>query len=406
MTENPGTSPSRAAPTGPAAERDSALDGVRGVAVLTIVLVHGFTVESTGLLTGLVHNLFESLFIGVDLFFVLSGFLITSILIRSRGSEGYLRQFYWRRLLRIVPAYLIVIFVCFALLPLWSDPRTARALHEAALPHLLYVQNLVAALRGPMPPGVTHLWSLAVEEQFYALWPLVVLLVPLRLLPQLCVGVFAASCLCKLALFLGGASWLTLYVFTPCHVEGLAAGAWIAGNRQIQGVLAVPRWLKLAGALAAAGLLVLGLAVSSVKLFDPAQVLVHNLLSGVAFAWLVYALAAAQPASALRRFFDNRVLRLFGTYSYGIYLIGWVLVLHLQYPLARRLAESVPENAALLCSGVAVAALNLALAMLMYHAVEKPVLGFKDRGPGRRRRTAQAAAMTETGINGANPAPP
>jgi len=392
MTADRGVDLAGTAPPAHAAERDPALDGVRGLAMLMVLLVHGFTPKPTGLPTQLVHNLFESMFVAVDLFFVLSGFLITSILIRTRSSEGYLRNFYWRRVLRISPAYLIVMFGCFVLLPLFTEPQVAQALHGVALAHLLYVQNLVAALHGPMPAGVSHFWSLAIEEQFYLLWPLTVLLVPLRRLPWVCAAVFAASCLCKLVLYLSGASWLMLYVFTPCHVEGLAAGAWIAANRQIRGVLSVPRWLKLVGAPAATGLLLLAVFNSSVKLFDPTQLVLHNILGTVAFTWLMYSLVAVQAPAALRWLFNSRVLRTLGTYSYGIYLIGWELVLHIQYPLARRLTVLMSDNLALLCSGIAVAALNIALAMLMFHAVEKPLLGFKDRGPGRRREPAAAAA--------------
>ncbi len=376
------------------AERDPALDGVRGLAMLMVVLIHGFTPTPTGLPTQLVHNAFESFFVAVDLFFVLSGFLITSILIRTRGSEGYLRHFYWRRILRISPAYLIVMFGCFVLLPLFERPGNATALRAAAWPHLLYVQNLVAALQAPMPVELSHFWSLAIEEQFYLLWPLAVMLLPPRHLPQVCAGLFAASCAAKLILYFSGASWLTLYVFTPCHIEGVAAGAWIASNRVIRGVLEPPRWLRIAGPLAGAALLALALSVPGKKLFEPVQVVLHTILATVTFTWLMYAMVSARPGTAVRRVFDTRVLRMLGTYSYGIYLMGWGLVLHIQYPMAQRLAAYMPGNLAMLCSGVAVTTLNISLAMLMFHLVEKPVLGFKDRGFGRRRRPSSVAAPT------------
>jgi len=373
------------------AERDSALDGVRGLAVLMILLLHGFTVAPHGPLTGLLHNAVESLFIGVDLFFVLSGFLITSILLRARGSPGYFRQFYWRRSLRIFPAYLLLVFASCVLLPLLLDPVSAAALRGATLPHLLYVQNLVAAARGPMPPELSHLWSLAIEEQFYLLWPLTVLLVPPRRLAAVCAGLFLASCLVDLAFYAAGASWLTLYVFTPCHVEGLAAGAWIAVRRRVHGEAAPPVWLRWAGGAAGLALLGLGLTVSTVKLFDRDQVVLHNILASLAFAALLYAVLAAAPGGWPRRLFGWRPLRFLGRYSYGIYLISWGMVLHLQYPLARRLGAWLPGNAALLCSGLVVTGLCVLVAMLMFHAVEQPLLGLKERGPGRRSALEAAA---------------
>ncbi len=374
-----------------ATQRDPALDGVRGLAMLMVVLIHGFTPVPEGLFTRLVHNGFESLFIAVDLFFVLSGFLISSILIRTRGTEGYLRHFYWRRILRIAPAYVMAMLVCFVVLPLFSDPQAASALRAATLPHLLYLQNLFAAIRGPMPSELSHFWSLAIEEQFYLIWPLTILAVPPKYLARVCGTLYLLACLCKLAFYLSGASWLTLYVSTPCHMEGLLAGAWIAARREIGGELEMPRWLRVAGVTALAALLVISFGDPEKKLFQPAQVVAHTFLASVVFSWMMYVVISAEPGYWLRRVFEQRWMRFLGTYSYGIYLMGWGLVLHIQYPLSRHLAAHMDQNLALVLSGLAVTALNLALAVLMYHTIEKPVLGYKDRGLGRRRPAVAAA---------------
>ena len=374
-----------------AAERDPALDGVRGLAMLMVLLIHGFTPVPEGLFTQVVHNGFESLFIAVDLFFVLSGFLISTILIRSRGREGYLRQFYWRRILRIGPAYVVAMLVCFVVLPRFADPESAKALHAATLPHLLYLQNLFAAVRGPMPAELSHFWSLAIEEQFYLLWPLTVLAVPPKYLSRVCGSLYLLACLSKLAFYLSGASWLTLYVCTPCHMEGLLAGCWIAARREVDGRLEMPRWLAAAGATALALLLLISFGDSQKKLFEPAQVAAHTFLASVTFTWMMYVVISAQPRHWLRRIFERRWMRFLGTYSYGIYLMGWGLVLHVQYPLSRHLANHMDQNLALVLSGIAVTGLNITLAVIMYHTIEKPVLGYKDRGPGRRRPAAAAA---------------
>jgi peptidoglycan/LPS O-acetylase OafA/YrhL len=371
-----------------AAQRDPALDGVRGLAMLMVVLIHGFTPRPDGLLSRVLHNGFESFFIAVDLFFVLSGFLITTILIRSRGSEVYLRQFYWRRILRIAPAYIMAMLVCFVVLPHFTDPDGARALHAATWPHLLYLQNLFAAVRGPMPSELSHFWSLAIEEQFYLLWPLTVLAVPQRWLARVCGGLYGLACLAKLGFWLSGASWLTLYVCTPCHMEGLVAGAWIAASRENQGRWEMPGWLRRLGPMALAALLALAVCLPGKKLFDRDQVALHTFLASVVFTWMMYHVIAAGPGDLLRRVFSLRFLRVLGTYSYGIYLMGWGLVLHVQYPLAAHLLHHMGDNLALVLSGLFTAALNIGLAVLMYHGIEKPVLAWKDRGPGRRRPVA------------------
>jgi peptidoglycan/LPS O-acetylase OafA/YrhL len=379
------------------AQRDPALDGVRGLAMLMVVLIHGFTPRPDGLITRVLHNSFESFFIAVDLFFVLSGFLITSILIRSRGSEVYLRQFYWRRILRIAPAYIMAMLVCFVVLPHFTDPDSARALHAATLPHLFYLQNLFAAVRGPMPSELSHFWSLAIEEQFYLLWPLTVLAVPPRRLAQVCAGLYVLACLGKLAFWLSGASWLTLYVCTPCHMEGLVAGAWIAASRENHGRWDMPPWLRRVGPMALALLLALAVWVPGKKLFERDQVVLHTFLASVVFTWVMYHVISAGSHDLLRRIFALRFLRVLGTYSYGIYLMGWGLVLHVQYPLAARLQHHMGDNLALVLSGLFTTALNIGLAVLMYHAIEKPVLAWKDRGPGRRRPLPIPAALARPG---------
>jgi peptidoglycan/LPS O-acetylase OafA/YrhL len=375
-----------------AAQRDPALDGVRGLAMLMVVLIHGFTPRPDGLISRVLHNGFESLFIAVDLFFVLSGFLITTILIRSRGGEGYFSQFYWRRILRIAPAYLMAMLVCFVVLPHFTDPESARALHAATWPHLLYLQNLFAAVRGPMPAELSHFWSLAIEEQFYLLWPLTVLAVPPRRLAGVCAGLYLLACASKLGFWLSGASWLTLYVCTPCHMEGLVAGAWIAARRENHGGWDMPPWLRRVGPMALAVLLAVALCLPGKKLFDPNLVALHTFLASVVFTWTMVHVISASPRDLLRRLLAQRWLRLLGTYSYGIYLMGWGLVLHVQYPLAAHLQGHMGDNLALLLSGLLTTTLNIGLAVLMYHAVEKPGLAWKNRGPGRPR-PAPAAAM-------------
>jgi peptidoglycan/LPS O-acetylase OafA/YrhL len=118
----------------------------------------------------------------------------------------------------------------------------------------------------------------------------------------------------------------------------------------------------------------------------------HNILASLAFAALLWAVVAAAPGTFLRRLFGAGALRFLGRYSYGIYLLSWGMVLHLQYPLARRLGQWLPADTALFCAGLAVTALSVLAAMLMFHLLEKPLLGLKERGPGRGAAAAAADA--------------
>jgi len=167
---------------------------------------------------------------GVDLFFVLSGFLITGILLDTRASSNYFSSFYTRRFLRIFPLYWLSLLVYFHVaLPFlqhftaWSIPGSSRELW-----YWFYLQNWLAGTKD-VPVPLTHFWSLAIEEQFYICWPVVIYLVRRPLVPKVCVSLMLLSsglrfaCLCT-----GFLPSVDLYYFTPFRVEPLAAGALVA----------------------------------------------------------------------------------------------------------------------------------------------------------------------------------
>lgn len=202
------------------------LDGLRGIAVLLVCMSHYAHKMNGARWETIFFNGAKSGWIGVDLFFVLSGFLITGILLDTRDSPGYLRNFFARRILRIFPLYYcaLMLYFCFF-----------RVVHEqgSPVPHpgwlLLYGSNVFTALHGWPSVWVGHFWSLAVEEQFYIVWPFCVLLVPVRMLLGLCLALWAVA---------GALRWLlaaqlsinpeVLFVITPLRIDPLVAGATLA----------------------------------------------------------------------------------------------------------------------------------------------------------------------------------
>ena len=187
------TSTGATAPAGPA--HLPALDGVRGLAVLVVVI------HNAGWLGGpteqFILKLYSSVtstgWIGVSLFFALSGYLITGILLDSRGKAGYFRSFYLRRTLRIFPLdYAFIALVVFVAAPLAWDREWASAVWRNQWSYWLYVSNWTQPF-GISIHGITHLWSLAVEEQFYFIWPVLAWRLGRGGLVRLCLGMIAAG---------------------------------------------------------------------------------------------------------------------------------------------------------------------------------------------------------------------
>src|SRR4029450_13934129 len=168
---------------------------------------------------------------GVDLFFVLSGFLITGILLDTRGSERYFTTFYARRILRIFPLYYLVLFLAFVVLPKFPALHLEVA-GQADLPpqwpYWLYLTNFSIADGGWVHGWVDVGWSLAIEEHFYLVWPLVFWLSPPRVVALLGAVIVVAEPLARVFARETEVKALSIYVLTWFRLDGLAIGALLA----------------------------------------------------------------------------------------------------------------------------------------------------------------------------------
>ncbi len=211
-----------------------ALDGVRGLAILLVLLFH-FVAQTT------VTNRFEAAvngvlsygLLGVDLFFVLSGFLITGILYDTRDDPAYFRSFYMRRVLRIFPLYYGVLAVVFFVIPLVPVLRGSEiaGLRDRQAWAWLYGVNVYLAIQGAWDLSyLTHFWSLAVEEHFYFVWPLVVWMLASkpRILMKTALAVTAVSFTARVAASLSGVNPVATTVLTPFQLDALCLGGFFA----------------------------------------------------------------------------------------------------------------------------------------------------------------------------------
>jgi len=369
------------------------LDGLRGLAILLVLLLH-FTTDMelpAGSVAAGVRSVFQIGWIGVDLFFVLSGFLITGILVDNKGSGRYFSAFYARRALRILPVYFIAVFAAFHLLPrVFQDFDTGGARTEAAF--WLFFTNF-KELPYQLARTVGHFWSLAIEEQFYLMWPLVVFLTSRAGARRIALLTVILSPIARYVALRAGVSAESVYHFTPFRLDGLATGAFIAlSMRAPEARGGLDRLSKIAGA---AALTVAAILYGPIHLPEPLSTRLDFSIGFsalcVGFGALLTRVVISGPGSSLARVLSWRGLVTLGTYSYAMYLVHVPLlrvVSKVGLPPQWHGSQRWPMLWVLGYTAV-LAVLTLAAAMVSWHLCEKHFLALKRHFPyGARERQA------------------
>jgi peptidoglycan/LPS O-acetylase OafA/YrhL len=323
---------------------------------------------------------------GVELFFVLSGFLITGILYDACNDPHYFRNFYMRRVLRIFPIYygvLVVVFLVAPLLPLFRG-ATLDYLVEHQVWAWLYAVNIFIAKNGEWSFSyLDHFWSLAIEEHFYLIWPLVVFLFARRprALIAVCLAISLGAMLARLTGSMMGLSWWTTYVLTPFRLDGLALGAFLAVMARQPGgldrlVRALPWVAVVAGALLALTFFWTRLiSREGLEFVLPVRAALILVLLACLLVWAL----VAPARSATSRFFCSRGMVFLGTYSYGLYVyhhfVSYYLTINrTELELAHWLGS---HGAAVALQATLGAAASLAVAYVSYELFEKRFLALK-----------------------------
>jgi len=282
------------------------LDGIRGLAIVLVVL-HNASMKYPSL-----YPVFANGWMGVDLFFVLSGFLITGILLDTKHTEGYFTTFYARRCLRIWPLYYTLIAFMFVVVPMLR-PSDAQAIFERSSPwwaYVVFVQNFFVPNLTMAAGLLAVTWSLAIEEQFYLVWPWIVRYSSTARLRALAIAIIGLSPLLRYGLSRYG---VDVYPNTFCRLDGLMAGAVLALLVRSE-TFRPSRYLRPAA-------LVLALAVPLAFALEAlgARWLVFSLTALASAAFLYLALFSAR--TWLHALLTARVVVYTGIISYGLYLL-------------------------------------------------------------------------------------
>ena len=375
------------------------LDGLRGVAILLVVVHHAFNLERGGAgLLGLIDTINRAGWVGVNLFFVLSGFLIGGILIDSRGTPAYFRTFYVRRSLRIFPLYYLFLVVFF-----FAVPPVLRWIGHPSIDlsnkwiYFCYVANLNELFGiGMKPPSLDSLWSLSVEEQVYLAWPALIALCPSRAVVRVMVAIMAASLLWRVGVLVRHQSILLAFSWTPACLDAFAAGTIAAVVvRRDRDRLATKTQATLW--LVGSGFLLAGLCLGQEHFsfwHMPKRVLTLGLTTlSIFFASVITYLVSDNPDSLPNRALSLGWLRSFGKYSYAIYLFHMPLGLAIEAILARSFGDpgyrSLPVQ---VVAALATLSASYALAFASWHLVEKHFLKLKRAFPSSGRGVPTAAA--------------
>lgn len=342
-------------------------DGLRGIAILAVLFSHLTYMTSVGF-----AHLFQYGRTGVDLFFVLSGFLITGILLDSKNADGYFKNFYARRALRIWPVYYGMLFLFFMLLPLLF-PRFSLQTDRDTWPYYAtYLQNLFYNFNHSVPLAPT--WSLAVEEQYYMFWAPVVFLCGRKSLRSILLGMIAFSFCFRVISSYRGAPLEFVHNFTLCRLEPLAAGGlaalWLRSPK-----CTPAKWARVGMIAFALGLAGVALALTDSGINGP--VYSYPFLAAAFAGLMALSLTASPTTTFVGRTLTQPWLVYTGRISYGIYLIHVPIFMGVDLAARKIWRESQFFHVTQLLAVSAAFAATYIAASISWFCFEQPILRLK-----------------------------
>ena len=342
------------------------MDGLRGIAILLVVFYHNF---------GFIKYFFFG-WLGVDLFFVLSGFLITDILLKTVNKPGYFKNFYAKRVLRIFPLYYVSLIIFLLILPRIKDfPLDFSFYVDHQWWFWTYLQNwfLIFYDVGNTTTAIQHYWSLAVEEQFYLVWPFVIFLIRkpkilLAIAGLLLVGVICAR-LYMWTIQVKDLNYFGLYTYT--RIDGICIGSMLAILQFIRSPFIKKYFTGLILLLAALNF-VFYFINKQYQFTYPYLAIVGYTTFAMLFAIVVH--EVIQGENKLLNFLLNiRPLRFFGKISYGLYIFHWPVYLILYAWMEDRIRSiaNIADNMLAIAVSIALTIIGIIISIISFYTFER-----------------------------------
>jgi peptidoglycan/LPS O-acetylase OafA/YrhL len=341
------------------------------------------------------YDIATSGWVGVDLFFVLSGFLITGILFDTKETNNFFRNFYIRRILRIFPLYYGTLVVFFLILPrIMRSNWQLQLLAQQQSWYWSYLVNVLIAFKDwPLVRGIGHFWSLAVEEQFYLFWPIIVFFFRGRHLMIICTIGIMSSLAIRVGLILTGHS-TAAYVLMPARMDTLAVGALLAlVARGPRGLAGLSRWAWPVAAALTVVLLAIFVSRRGLNTEDIVVETIGYTLIAFLFGAILIIAVTSSAQSIPGKVFASSALVFFGRYSYALYVFHPPILFFLKDhvfsvgTLPRLMGSQLPGQILFIAVATGV---SVGVALLSWHFYEQPFLKLKNLFPYQPRMETTA----------------
>ena len=363
-----------------------ALDGLRGVAILLVLLGHFDIYSSATALDATVREILKCGWMGVDLFFVLSGYLITGILWRTREDPAYFLKFYARRSLRIFPlyyAFVAAMLLIFAIFPHYRMEMAVSLANQAWI--WIFLTNVLVTLKGhwiQAVPGFNHFWSLAVEEQFYLVWPALLWWIrDRRTMLRIVLSMLFVAPAFRVLCWADETSALGAFLLTPARMDAFAMGAVVF--LLLQNEAAARTVARVAPRLAAVALtLLITLLTYAGSSPESRSVSTLGFSLTALFFGAVLAFTLTTRTGPFIGTLNHPFLRSVGKYSYALYVLHPAVRQVIIESIAPRVQVPLLFDSTMLQQVLVLAlgfGLSYLLAVCSWYVLESPLLRFKDR---------------------------